>query len=258
MDDNLYAPPQSNLEVTPSSGSATRLPPDWGPVEVFKIAWELMQRNLGTWLAVAGIVFGISLVMSFITQILSVGFNVIGASVGDDEGVFAMLGAVVTMVFSFVTWPVNLWLAIGQARMAISAVRGQPIEIGQLFSGLPWLLSAVGGTLLVGVGMLFGFCLLIVPGVIFAVGMTLFTFVVVDQDPGAIAAIERSWALSDGYKGRIFLTFFVAGLAAMIITVCTCGTGALLFIALAPMFSVGLALIYETLLDEKPHLRAGA
>lgn len=255
MADNYYAPPQSELEVAPSSGGATRLPPDWGPVEVFKVSWELMQRNLGTWLAVAGIVFGVSLLMNILTQVTTFGFSLIGASVGDEEGVFAMLGMLVTFVMSLVAWPLNLWLAIGQTRMALGAVRGQPIEVGQLFTGLPWLLSAVGGALLIGLGVLFGTCLLVVPGVILGTGMMLFTLVVVDQDPGAVAAIERSWAITDGFKGRIFLTFFVGALAGLVITVCTCGTGALLFIALAPLFTVSLALMYETILDERPQLR---
>lgn len=258
MDNNYYAPPQAELEVSPSATGGMRLPPDWGPVEVYKTAWELMQRNLGTWAAVAGIVFGVALVLNLLTQGVSFILNIAASAAGDQGEALAALGALVVGLLSLVSWPINLWLGMGQARMAVSAVRGEPIEVGQLFAGLPWLLSAMGGTLLIGLGTLAGTCLLVVPGAIFAMGMVLFNVVLVDQNPGAIGAMERSWALTDGYKGRIFLTLFVGSLAAMVLTICTCGAGMLAVVAAAPLFSIGSALIYETVLDERPHLRTGA
>lgn len=257
MDNNYYAPPQAELEQAPTQGTSARLPPDWGPVEVLKYSWELMQQNLGTWLAVAGIVFGVSLALNLITQGASFAINLVASQAGDGGEILAAVGALVVFGMSLIAWPINIWLAIGQARMALNAVRGVPLELGQLFTGMPWLLSGLGGTLLVGLGTVIGGCLLIVPGAIFATGMTLFNLVLVDQDPGAIGAMQRSWELTDGIKGRIFLTLFVVGVAAMVVTICTCGMGALLFVGLAPLLSVGLALIYETALDEKPHLRAG-
>lgn len=257
MDSNYYAPPQAELESSPSAGESMRLPPDWGPVEVFKYSWELMQRDLGTWLAVAGIVFGVSLVMNIAIQGMSFVINIAASAAGEQGEALAGLGGLAILALSFVSWPINLWLAMGQARMAVNATRGEHIEVGQLFGGLPWLLSALGGTILIGLGGLFGTCLLIVPGIIFSTGMILFSVVLVDQDPGAIGAMQRSWELTDGYKGRIFLTLFVAGLAFFVVGVCTCGMGMLLFAALAPLFSLATALIYETSLAERPHLRAG-
>ena len=259
MDNNYYAPPNADLEQEPAPGEKVLLPSNWGPMDVYQLAWAVIQKELGVWLAVAGVVFGTSLLQAMIGQVLTFGVSLLGANMpADQQSVFGLLGSLASLGTSLIFWPINIWLAVGQARISLAAVRGEPITLGQLFSGLPWLLSALGGAILVGLGTFVGVLLLIAPGVIFASGMLLFTLVVVDQNPGALSAIGQSWAISDGYKGRIFLSVFVAGLALFILTVCTCGLGGLLFIAAAPLFSVGLALIYESILSEKPHLRAGA
>jgi len=67
--------------------------------------------------------------------------------------------------------------------------------------------------LLLGISLLsslligFGLLLLIVPGVIILSGLLLGTVVgVLESQPGAIAAMGRSWELTTGYRGKAFLT----------------------------------------------------
>jgi hypothetical protein len=63
-------------------------------------------------------------------------------------------------------------------------------------------------SLVVGVG----FILLVIPGVIFLAGLLLSTVVaVIEAPPSATAAMNRSWALTKGYKGKVLLTMLVAG-----------------------------------------------
>jgi hypothetical protein len=58
-----------------------------------------------------------------------------------------------------------------------------------------------------------GIILLIIPGVILFAGLLLSTVVaVIEAPPSATAAMNRSWVLTKGYKGKVLLTMIVAGL----------------------------------------------
>ncbi len=62
-------------------------------------------------------------------------------------------------------------------------------------------------SLLVGIG----FILLVVPGIILLSGFLLSSVVlVVERPPGPVTAMQRSWQLSVGYKGKVFGTVFLA------------------------------------------------
>jgi len=69
----------------------------------------------------------------------------------------------------------------------------------------------IGITLMTGFAVFFGFLLLIVPGVIIMTGLILASTVAV-LEPGlsATQAMGRSWELTRGYRGKIFITVFVS------------------------------------------------
>lgn len=92
---------------------------------------------------------------------------------------------------------------LGRETSAADALARAAPLIGRLVV-ISFLLSLV-----VGVGLI----LLIVPGLIFLAGLLLSTVVaVIESPPSATAALNRSWALTKGYKGKVLLTMIVAGL----------------------------------------------
>jgi hypothetical protein len=68
-------------------------------------------------------------------------------------------------------------------------------------------------SLLVG----FGFVFLIVPGLFILSGLLLSTVVaVLERAPGAVDAMGRSWDLTRGYRGKVFLTMLVSFVLLMV------------------------------------------
>ena len=67
-------------------------------------------------------------------------------------------------------------------------------------------------TLLYTVVTVIGYVLLIVPGVIFSLMYAVAVPVAVMENLGPFASLKRSARLTDGYKGLIFLTYFLWGL----------------------------------------------
>lgn len=247
--DNLYSPPQAELEQVEARASGRRLRPGWGPVDVIQVSWELMQRDLGVWLAVAGIAFVISLAFNLVIQGVTIGTTAVMGASGIDPTVASAMSSGVVVGMTLLSYTVQIFLYIGQARMALSAIRGEPVQLGTLFSGFDLVLSALGATVLFGMGMMVGFILLLIPGIIFINGMVLYIYAMVDKELGAIECLQESWRLTDGYKGTIFVTFLVVGLLMAVAAICTCGLG---FLVVAPLYALSLGLVYETLAHPDP------
>jgi hypothetical protein len=91
---------------------------------------------------------------------------------------------------------------LGQETSAADALSRAAPLIGRLIV-ISFLLSLVVGV---------GFILLIIPGLIFLAGLLLSTVVaVIEAPPSATAAMNRSWVLTKGYKGKVLFTMLVAG-----------------------------------------------
>lgn len=72
-----------------------------------------------------------------------------------------------------------------------------------------------------------GYIFLIVPGIIFSLMFSMAVPVAAAENRGIIESFERSKELTDGYKGLIFLTFFLWGLAIAVVGLIVGGSFAL-------------------------------
>ncbi len=82
---------------------------------------------------------------------------------------------------------------------------------------LPKMVTLIGASFLVGLVVLVGFVLLIVPGVIFSLQLAMTTLAVVLEDKGATAAMGRSKFLASGNLGKVFLVFLVVWIIGAIV-----------------------------------------
>ncbi len=102
------------------------------------------------------------------------------------------------------------------------------MELGELFAGGPYLLRALGASILFLLAMLAGLVLFIVPGIIFVLMFFPYWYLIIDRNAGAIESLELSRQLTAGNK----LTVFALGLVLMglaIAAVIPCGLGLLIY-----------------------------
>ncbi len=108
----------------------------------------------------------------------------------------------------------------------LKAVRGEPFEIRDMFAVFQrnyW--NAVAANVIVGLIVGIGFVMLIVPGIIFACRLAFVSYLVIDREMEMTEAISKSWEMTKGYGGQIFLmgilAFFIVilGLIAMFVGV---------------------------------------
>ncbi len=118
-----------------------------------------------------------------------------------------LIGALGVLSFGLVFMP----LAMGATTYAVSErYLGRRISIGQSYSRASSRLGAiVGAGLLVGLIVAVGCFLCCVPGILFLLSYAVVIPVVVLDGLGVTESMERSKALADGQRGRLFLVLLV-------------------------------------------------
>ena len=118
--------------------------------------------------------------------------------------------ASVIAVFGIVSVVFQAWITGGQIRYMLQIARGEPARIEVLFSGGDVFWPVLGGTLLLGLAIIFGLLLLIVPGIILALmfGQTL--YLIVDRRMPVFEAFGVSRQIMIGNKLTLFLMILVS------------------------------------------------
>ena len=108
-------------------------------------------------------------------------------------------------VVAAVAWVLDMAVGIGIMRMALRFVDGDKGELVDLFSAIPLILKYLVGSIIVGIVVTVGFCLLILPGIYWAVRLYMFPWVIVDKGVGPFEAMHQSWAMTRGSFWNLFL-----------------------------------------------------
>jgi uncharacterized membrane protein len=133
-------------------------------------------------------------------------------------------------------------LALGAAIFSLSISRGKEAMLEQLFLGFNRFSSSLVAYLLVVLYVVLWSLLLVVPGIIAALGYSM-TFYILADDPVIIPqdALKKSKSMMDGYKLKLFylgLRFFLLALLCIL----TLGIG---FFWLIPYVHVTMAKFYD-------------
>ncbi|GAG16690.1 unnamed protein product, partial [marine sediment metagenome] len=109
--------------------------------------------------------------------------------------------------FWFIAFVVQMYLTAGHHIFMLRMVRGEPYQIGDLFSGGRFVVRMLGNNLvmfiLVGLGMM----ACIVPGVIVLLMFWPFVYVLVDTDARGLEPLSRAKDITSGNWGAVFLLF---------------------------------------------------
>jgi len=130
----------------------------------------------------------------------------------------ALLGTIYNLL---VVGPVNY----GVSYAYLKAARGDKLDIKDMFEGFKNYLNTVLANFLVGVIVVIGFFLLIIPGIIFACKLAFVPYLVVEWKMDAISAIKESWRMTNGHALEVFLIgllgipIVIAGLICFIVGV---------------------------------------
>jgi uncharacterized membrane protein len=113
----------------------------------------------------------------------------------------------------------------GAKYMYIKAVRGEQLVMKDILKSFDDYLNVILANLLTGAIIIFGFFLLIIPGILFAVKLSFVPYLVMDKKLDPVEAVKKSWDMTYGVSWTIFwmaiVSFFIyiAGLICLLIGV---------------------------------------
>ncbi len=150
-------------------------------------------------------------------------------------------------ILNIVSWVLQAFVTIGLLRISLKLNAGQPTVFKDLWSGGPWFFKYFIGSVLYGVAVAVGLVLLIIPGIILAVRLKFFDYLIIDKGMNPIQALKASWAMTKDHVWELFVLLFVLALINL--------AGSLIvFVGLlvtVPVSMMATVLVYRKLLEKK-------
>ena len=135
-------------------------------------------------------------------------------------------------------------LAVGVAYFSFAVIRGEMPHFFQLFEGFNVFGKSFLANLCYTILVIVGFVLLIIPGIIVGLALSMTFFVMADRPELSFSeCLNESWSLTSGYRFKLlglnlrFIPWYLLGILCL-------GVGVLLVI---PWYYVTLARFYEEL-----------
>ncbi len=162
--------------------------------------------------------------LTFATQMVALAG--IRPQVGGAKGGPDLLQLAGAMIFvNLISMLVQIYMMLGQMNFFLKVSRGDSdADFAKIFSGGPWLLRGIGGSILfalipailfvVTIRFLPWWCLLLlfVPLVIYLLTYSQFLLTIIDRNLGVIGSFSESQRITKGNRGQLFLTYFLFGL----------------------------------------------
>lgn len=133
---------------------------------------------------------------------------VVGVVLGTPDAVAALAEENhpgLALLFNLIGWVMTLWLTPGLFIILLKIYAGEPVTVSELFKHSNLLFKYFWVGAVVGVIVMFGLALLIVPGIILALMFQFAPWYVVDQRLGTVEAMTQSMKATKGVKGNLFL-----------------------------------------------------
>ncbi|HPG24402.1 MAG: hypothetical protein H6748_04425 [Spirochaetaceae bacterium] len=218
-DDSVYRAPTSAL-ARPSEGGARSLEAamagefEFDVGSILREGWDLVSGSKAVILGGYAVLFGVNLLGSMVGVL---------ASGTDPESVSA-----VGLVASVASALVQMVVQAGLYLYAIKRAAGDDsASFDDVFAGFAKFGTLVGVAILSWLLILFGFVLLIVPGVYLAIAYQMAMPLVIERGLGLWDALETSRKAITHCWFRYLLVLLVAGLGAGVAAILTLGIGAI-------------------------------
>lgn len=156
------------------------------PVQFVKKGWRFFKQNWQDIYKIIGIASILQLLASYFA-----GYNLTN------------LPELIQMMVNIALQAFSLVLSMNSIKLLLRVVRGRDYELSELFSLDLKLFVYVWTMIKVGVIVLAGLVLLIVPGVIWALKYSMVQFLIIDQEMESTEAMKVSAQMTEGVRSKL-------------------------------------------------------
>lgn len=157
-------------------------------------------------------------------------------------GIISAFASFIPLASLVIGGPISFGIAIYFLRIS----RAENVEMSTMFDGFKQFGNAIGATLLMGLIIILGFILLIVPGIIAILALSQ-TYKIMYDEPrlGPIDSIKKSHEMMKGHRGD-YLLFVLSFIGWAFLCLLTLGIG---FFFLVPYYSTSSSIYYNQLIQ---------
>ncbi|MCX7698887.1 MAG: DUF975 family protein, partial [Candidatus Goldbacteria bacterium] len=202
--------------------------------EAIRFGWDTTKKNLAFFIGI--------LIISGIFQFLPDVFNKFVLQPVKGNLILILFRMIVILTFA----AINMIISIGLIIIPLKFADNEKPQFADLFSGARFFFKYIISSILCGIIVIIGFCLLIIPGIILAIRFSFYMFFIVDKDAGPVEALKSSFNLTRGHTWNIFI-FGIILILLNFLGVLALFVG--LFITI-PITMVAYAYVYRQLTSE--------
>jgi uncharacterized membrane protein len=162
--------------------------------EAIKFGWEIAKKKIKFFVSLLILVFGVSFLFDYLSDLVKKESFLISF-------LLTIIGVALSIIFS-----------LGLVKISLKICDREEPKISDLFSQYPLFFRYLFASILKNLITLFGFILLIIPGIILSIRFGFFDYLIVDRNSRIIESLKKSWEITRGNVWNLFLLYILLGL----------------------------------------------
>lgn len=112
-----------------------------------------------------------------------------------------------TVIVSLISIIISGLFALGYYKNLFQALDGEEPQFSAYGQQARKILTYLIANLLMSIIVIIGCCAFIIPGIYLAIRLQFYAAFIVEEDAGIIESLKRSWEITKGQAGKLFLLF---------------------------------------------------
>ncbi len=152
------------------------------------------------------------------------------------------------ILWSLISLIVYIVMQLGLTKILLDFYDSKPLNLSYLYSLYPLSLRYLGASILYGLIILGGYILLIIPGIIWSIKFSFYSYLIVDKNASLMDSLKKSSQLTQGVK----MNLFIFGLLLVLLNIAgVLALGIGLFVTI-PTTMMAVVYVYRKLLSSSP------
>ncbi len=197
--------------------------------EVFSRSWELYKENLGMCLAAPLLGNILTYVASIAVYLFFIVMFFVAAAIAGQNNQAVIIPTLILFYLAAIAGViiVSLFFQLGMQQVLLQIAQGRNPGMSELFSGGRFLWRMVACSLLLGMAVMVGMLLLVIPGIILLLMFWPYSYVLIDRNLPGIKSFSEARNVTRGNLMSLTAIFLLIFVIYFVGTIITLGIGAI-------------------------------
>jgi len=162
--------------------------------EAIKFGWEIAKKKIKFFIPLLILVYGLPAFLNSLSDLVK-----------KENFLISFLLNVASSILSII-------FSLGLIKISLKIYGNEEPKISEIISQYKLFFRYLFASILKSLITLFGFILLIIPGIILSIRLGFFDYLIVDKNSRVIESLKKSWEITKGSTWNLFLFYFLLGL----------------------------------------------